>query len=287
MKRLRAGLAYSFYVVVLGAFFVYFLFPAEAVNRYIVARAAAVRPDVRLTIDDVAPVLPPGLKLQRVTIAQNNVELLRAPEVRLYPRWLSLLGNRPSLEYTAVAGLGKIRGAASVSGSETGRQIRMDADLQSVRMEKLGMLRPFADYRLEGAISGKIRYFKGRKQTADVRMTVSGVSVAPSRPVLGLRKLRFDNVRTEATLEERNLKVSRVTLTGEQINGELTGNVVLGRRLADSRLSLEGTLQLNLRGSGAQPSSRTGGSDGGELSLAGRVPVRIRGTLANPRVSLR
>jgi type II secretion system protein N len=286
MKKLRAGLAYCFYVFALGALFVYFLFPAEAVNRYIVARAAAVRPDVRLTIGDVAPVLPPGLKLQRVTVAQINGELLQAPEVRLYPRWLSLLGNHPSLAYTAVAGLGKISGAATVSASSTGRQIRMDADLESVRMEELGLMRPFADYRLEGAISGKIRYFRGKKQTADIRMTVSGVSVEPPRPVLGIRKLLFDNVRTEATLENRNLKVSRVTLTGQQITGELTGNVVLGRRLADSRLSLGGTLQLNLRGSGPQPSFQPDGSGGGELSLAGRIPVRIRGTLANPRILL-
>ena len=68
MKKLRTWFAYSFYIFVLGAFFVYILFPAEVVSRYIVARATAVYPDVRLTIGDVSPILPPGLKLQRVTI---------------------------------------------------------------------------------------------------------------------------------------------------------------------------------------------------------------------------
>lgn len=286
MKKLRAWLAYSFYVFVLGAIFVYILFPSEAVNRYIVTRVAAVSPDVQLSIGDVSPVLPPGLKLNRVTIALDNGSFLEAPVIRIYPRWLSLLGKKPSVAYSAVAGQGKIRGAATFSESPVDRRLHLEADLESVRMEQLGSLQPIADYGFEGTVSGNIRYASGKNPVADVRLTATDVALAPPRPVLGIRRLRFASVRTEVTLQRGNLEFSRVVLAGEQMNGELTGSVVLGQHLMDSTVSMGGTLQIDLRAPGSETDSRTG-SPGGGLSLAGRVPVRIQGTLANPRVSLR
>ncbi len=284
MKKFRAWLAYSFYILFLGAVFVYILFPAEAVSRYVVARFAAVSPDVRLSIEDVSPILPPGLKLHRVTIAHYSGDFVKASEIRLYPRWLSLLGKQPSAAFTAFAGLGKIRGSATLAGLPAGRQVQLDAHLAGVRMEELGMLQAVADYRLEGVVSGVIRYARGNSRTSDVQVTVADMSVTPPRPVLGIRKLHFENVRAEATLKNSNLKISSVSLSGEQVKGELTGNVVLGRRLMDSTVSLGGTLQLNLRAEGSGGRTKPGG---GEISLAGRVPVRIQGTLGNPRVSLR
>ena len=285
MKQLRSWLAYSFYVAVLGALFVYILFPAEAVSRYIVARVTAVDPEVRLAIGDVSPILPPGLKLKQVTVAHIDGDLLEVPEIRLYPRWFSLLGRQPSLAYTAVAGRGHVRGAATAAESSTGRQVRWDAELQGVRVEELGLPQPLAAYGLKGVVSGKIRYFRGKNRTAEIRMTVTDMTLAPPKPVLGIRQLQFENVRTEATLENRKLKLSRVTLTGQQINGELAGNVVLDRPLTDSTVSLGGMLQLNLRAQGSQTAPRPGDPD--DISLTGKVPVRIQGTLGNPTVSLR
>ncbi|KPJ77093.1 MAG: hypothetical protein AMJ54_09445 [Deltaproteobacteria bacterium SG8_13] len=287
MKKLRAWLAYSLYILVVGALFVYFLFPAEAVSRYIVARVAAVYPDVRISIGDVSPILPPGLKLHRVTIGQTDGDALKAPEVRLYPRWLSLLGKQPAVAYTAVAGQGKIRGTASVAEAASGRQIRLGADLQDVRLEQLEVAQAFADYRLEGSVSGAIACTLGTNRTADAQMNVTDMTVAPPRPVMGIRELHFENVRADATLVNRNVKIIRVALSGEQVSGELTGEVALGRRLKDSTVLLGGTLRLNLRAEGPDATSLPGNPGGGGISLAGRVPVRIEGTVGNPKVSLR
>ena len=287
MKKLRAWLAYSCYILVLGALFVYILFPSRAVNRYIVTRVAAVRPDVRLSIGDVSPVLPPGLKLHQVTVALSNGNALEVPFIRIYPRWLSLLGREPSVAFTALAGKGKIRGAVGLITSSADRQMRLEAELDGVRMEQLGVLQPVADYRIEGALSGKIFYRSGKQQTADVRISAADLAMTPRRPVLGIRQLRFDNVHTEATLRNRNLKLSRVILTGEQLNGELSGDVSIDRQLMDSTVSLGGTIQLNLKARESDAASRPVGSAVGGLSIAGRVPVRIQGSLRSPSVSLR
>lgn len=283
MIKFRAWLAYSFYVLALGTFFVYILFPAEAVGRYIVARVADVYPDVRLSIGDVSPILPPGLKLHRVTIGQGEGEPLNAPEIVLYPRWLSLLGKRPAVTYKALAGRGNIRGTAIVAESGDGRLIRLDADLEGVRMEQLGFAPVFGGYRFEGVLSGRIRYTGKKKRTADARMTATDMTVATSTPVLGVRKLRFESVRTEAVLEERKLTIKRMTLAGNQLSGVLSGDIAIGRQLEDSTVSLGGTLQLSLRANGSGSATRPGSG----VSLAGNVPVRISGTLGSPTVMLR
>lgn len=286
MKKLRAWLAYCLYALIVTAVCVYFLFPAEAVSRYIVGRAAAVSPDVQLSIGHVSPLLPPGLKLQRVTIAHYSGGLLEASVVRLYPRWLSLLGSQPSVAYSANAGRGVVRGTVAATGPSARRQVRIDADLDAVRLQELGALQPIADYNLEGAVSGRVRFSGGSRWRGDLRLTVTDLRLAPPRPVLGIDTLRFESVAAQATLENRNLKIHNVTLAGEQVSGELTGNLVFGRRLMDSTLSLTGTIRLNLRAESPGAGSRPGAPGGADMSLTGKVPVQIQGTLANPRVSL-
>ncbi len=287
MKKFRTWSAYSVYVLLLGAFFVYILFPAETVSRYIVARAAAVYPDVHLTIGDVSPILPPGLKLNPVVFEHYSGDALTAREIRLYPRWLSLLGKKPAAAFTVAAGQGTIRGTAAVTGTAAGRQFYLNADLEGVQIEQLDMPQALSGYRLQGAVSGKIRYSEGKKRTADVQLTVSDMTVAPPNPVMGIRQLHFENLRTEATMENRDLKLNRVVLAGKQVNGEISGVIVLARHLQDSNLSLGGTLQLNLKADGPGSAFNRDNPAGGGIALTGRVPVRIRGTLANPKVSLR
>lgn len=287
MKKLRTGLAYSVYVLVLGAVFVYSLFPAETVSRFIIARAAAVSPAVRLSIGDVSPLLPPGLRLHQVTIAHAGEGLLTASQVRLYPRWLSLAGERPRVAYTAIVGQGSIRGTATAAGSSAGRQLLLDADLNGVRLEQLPALQPLAAYGLEGLVSGSIRFAGGSRPTADLQITIDDMTVAPARPVLGIGKLRFGTVRTEATLANDRLEIARIDLEGNPISGVLSGSVAIGRRWLDSTLSLAGTLQLNLRGQTSQRGIRSSAPGAGGISLAGKVPVRIEGTLESPRVILR
>ena len=286
MKKFRTWSAYSVYVLLLGAFFVYILFPAEAVSRFIVARAAAVYPHVHLTIGDVSPILPPGLKLHPVVIEHYSGDVLTAREIRLYPRWLSLLGKQPTVAYTVAAGQGTIKGTAAVVGSAADRQIYLDADLEGVRMGQLDLPQALSGYHLQGAVSGKLHYSEGKRRTADLQLTVADMTVTPPRPVMGIRKLHFENLRTEATLENRDLKLHRVILAGQQVNGEISGEVVLARHLQNSDLSLGGTLQLNLKAGGPE-SALEKDNPGGGIALTGRVPVRIRGTLANPKVSLR
>lgn len=287
MKKLRTGLAYCVYVLVLGAVFVYFLFPAEAVSRFIIARVAEVSPAVRLSIGDVSPLLPPGLKLHQVTIAHTGGDLLNATQVRLYPRWLSLAGERPRVAYTAFTGQGSIRGVATAAGSSAGRKLLLDADVNGIRLEQLTALQPLAQYGLAGLVSGSIRFAGGSRPTADLKMTISDMTVAPPRPVLGIGKLRFGSVRTEAKLVNDRIKIARIDLDGKQITGVLSGSVVLGRRWLDSTLSLAGTLQLNFRAQTSQRDSMPSAPGAAGISLTGKIPVRIEGTLEYPRVLLR
>ena len=94
-------------------------------------------------------------------------------------------------------------------------------------------------------------------------------------------------MRTEAKLVNDRIEIARIDLDGKQITGELSGRVVLGRRWLDSTLSLAGTLQLNLRAKTSQRGSMPSAPGAAGISLAGKIPVRIEGTLENPRVLLR
>ena len=68
----KKTIGYIAYTVGITVFFLYYLFPSEAVKGYIAYNLQAVDPQMTVDIARVKPSFPPGLKLTTVRLARSG-----------------------------------------------------------------------------------------------------------------------------------------------------------------------------------------------------------------------
>ena len=288
MKKKYKWLLYGVYSVCVAAFFLYYLFPSETVKRYIIARINMSNPEVRVSIKDVAPILPPGLKLHSVRLGSRSEDLMDAEEVVLVPNLMSLFSDSPSYRFFIKAFGGSIEGRAQMANQTTPRgRIEIDANIADIRLEMAQIVRAYSGNRLEGICSGTIHYKKtpGQERALNTRLVGAAVSVRLKTPVFGMDALAFDNVEVEASLRNRTLKIKRLVVNGDQFDGNFSGSGVIRDNLSDSPINLNGKLSPQaafVQGSGVKTSAAL---LGGSSNAEGQIPVRITGPLGNVRLS--
>ncbi len=82
------------YIIVVTALFIYYLFPSDAVKRYIAFNLNHANPELSITIGNIKPVFPPGLRLYNVSLYHLNQLLLEAKQIKITPGLLSLFGAK-------------------------------------------------------------------------------------------------------------------------------------------------------------------------------------------------
>ena len=60
MKNAGKWLLCSIYIIVITALFIYYLFPSDAVKKYIAFNLNRANPELNITIDNIKPVFPSG-----------------------------------------------------------------------------------------------------------------------------------------------------------------------------------------------------------------------------------
>ena len=104
------------------------------------------------------------------------------------------------------------------------------------------------------------------------------MAIALAVPFFTLEKIKFDKVQAEAALQNQRLKISRVMLTGDQIEGNLSGYASIANDVRNTVVNLSGTImpqQKFVESSGFQipPSFMD------SLKTDGGLPVRISGPI--------
>ena len=116
-----------------------------------------------------------------------------------------------------------------------------------------------------------------------VNFEISQLTIEPATPFFTLKIISFATVEAEADLQNQQLKISRVTLTGDQIQGNLSGYASIGNDTRLTTVNLSGTVmpQTNfMQRSGFQiPPSLLE-----DLKTGGGIPVRISGPLDDLRL---
>jgi type II secretion system protein N len=289
MKKFYKWLLYGVYALGVATFFLYYLFPSEAVKRYIITRMNMLNPELRVAIADITPILSPGLKLHSVQLGSRSGNMMDAEEVVLIPNILSLFSDRPSYRFSINAFGGSIEGQAFFESQKPREQIEIDANIADIRLEMVRILQHYSGNRLNGICSGNIQYKKGPGQGRDMttRLSATDVSLALKTPVFGMESLTFDNVETEAVLRNRNLKIKHLVVHGNQFDGSFSGSAVIRQELNESPLNLNGMITPQaefMQGTGVKIS---GSPVGGDSTGDGQIPVRISGPLDNVSLSFK
>ena len=276
---------YSIYTVALATFFVYYLFPTERLTTFIVMQIGRIDPALQVTAANAGLTLPPGVRLQRVQVDHGNAPLLFADDLAILPHLWTLLSDRKLYSFRMKTYEGDVNGKAEIDASE---QVTIDAVVAGLRLSEIPLLKRLSANHIEGILDGKLAYSAagGRPEALTINLDISNMAITLGTPLFTLDQVRFDNVHADAVLRNQRLEITRVALTGEQIEGSLSGSASMNTDLMRSIVNLKGTVmpqQQFLENSGFQVS----GSNLVGLKAGGGFPIRISGPLGDLQLATR
>ena len=276
---------YSVYAVALAIFFVYYLFPTERLKTFIVMQIGRVNPALRVTVAKAGLMLPPGVRLQRVRVDHDNDPLLFANDLAIVPHLKTLLSDRKLYSFRMKTYEGTITGTAEIDDSG---QVTIDAVVAGLKLSDIPFLKRLSANHIEGILDGKFAYVaaSGKPEALDINLDINNMAVTLGTPLFTLDRVRFDKVHADAVLRNRLLEITRVALTGDQIEGNLAGSASLNTDLMHSIVNMNGTVMPQkqfLENSGFQVS----GSILAGLKAGGGIPIRISGPLGDLQLATR
>jgi len=235
---------YSIYIVVATLVFSYYLFPADAVKRYIIFNIDRASLDINVTIDQINPVFPPGLKLQTIRFDHISGLFLRAEQVNIFPKILSLFGPKTTFLFKGSAYKGSSEGRIDITKKKSAHQVTINAKLSGMQLKDISAIKTLTGREIKGLLEGSITLSNKKSGgTGNARLVVSDGNVELLMPVLNLETVAFSTLAANVSLDDRQFKIKQCTVKGDQIDARLSGSVVLKDPLGKSIVNLTGTLK--------------------------------------------
>jgi type II secretion system protein N len=265
---LGRSIGYGVFALIVLAAVIYLRLPADFLERFIVSTITESRPDLLVTVTDVKPQFPPGVRLDHLVIrfldlGSASVEFERISAAAAISQ---LLLGRLAFSLEARAYGGDIRGKVSFADrfSSSG-PLRADMTFSEVSVGRCSYLKALSGRQIDGTLSGTLLY-DGRVEDAvngrgRLEIRLRDGSIRFLSPVFGLERLDFSRANGEAALENRTLAIRNLQFAGRDFQGTLSGQVFLDKDFRKSRLDMKGTLMLSGSNTGPQAVSLTGPVD--------------------------
>jgi type II secretion system protein N len=265
----RAIIGYVLIGIVMLGLFLYLRFPGQSVTDYVKAAAAARYPQLMLSIEGTQPTFPPGMAFENVTVSPGGrpEATLQTSSLRIRPGGLSLLAGRLTLLMAAEGYGGVAKGRIDFSRlfSLQG-PLTAGVTLQDIRIEKCTWLREALAHPMTGTLKGALS-FNGTAEalkngTGSIDFTVTNGSYQLLESFLGIEKIDFSKVEGKASVRNGALKITQLTLTGEKLRCSLKGDIILAEDFQDSRIDMNGTIEILMKDSSRRVTLTIGGTIG-------------------------
>lgn len=250
ISKRRNVLGYILYALILTMALLYFRFPSDAVEDYFRAQGVSANPPLALSVDRIGPLIPYGLKFvkTRVSLLDSPDSLiLKADRLSLRPSLLSLLGGKPDYSFHCAAYKGDTSGSIRLWQEETARSIDTEIELTNVDLGEYAYLRELIGRSVKGTLSGTIVYNGQYRPILDgsgeANLSLSEGTVELAEPFLTLKSIDFNELEIDMVLNKQKIDVGRLEFKGKQLQGTLSGTITLRKALAESVLSLSGTIE--------------------------------------------
>jgi type II secretion system protein N len=243
MKLTKKTLSYSAYIFGITVFFLYTLFPSDAVRDYVIYEITRGNPDVRVTIDRVSPVLPPGIKLHEVGIAHRNRAIVDLDNVKITPGLLSLFSSTKTARFHGRVHGGTVNGWARVDSRENQQAEKIEGTLSGVQVQGIPALKHLGAYKISGNLGGDFtidgtgphRAMTGNLILADCRIDFD-------QPLIGQSSLKFNSINADLILNKGRLVIKKFSARGKQLNADISGTIALNRGGRGNALNLKGSV---------------------------------------------
>lgn len=236
MKNAGKWLFYSTYIMAVAVFFIYYLFPSDAVKKQIAFYLNRANPGLDIMIDNIKPVFPPGLKLYNVSLYHIDNLLIEAERINITYGFLSLFRPETTLFFKSGAYEGILKGRADITADE----LTINADLSDIMTQNIPVLQNLFNRTISGILSGKITYSGNKKfaGTANAKLNLSDCEVEVLTPLFNLKSFTFDSAETNVVMDNRKLQIKQCVVKGHQVDGNISGFIAIEDPVNKSVLNL-------------------------------------------------
>jgi type II secretion system protein N len=289
MGSFKTTFAYLSFALLAVLVFLYLLFPAEAVKAVMDNRLAAIDPALTITAEAIRPTLPPAVNFSGVDLKRNDIKMIHLDHVWLTPALSTLLKAQKRFACKATLADGTVEGLFFAEGNGPPGRVRMEADLSSIRLEKIEALKSLSRFTLAGPLSGRLTNDGAGAPAGQANglFTVPGLRITLKTPVFGIAELAMDQTEADFSINGQTLRLKALTFDGPLMEGRINGRIEIENPFGRSRLSLNGNVkprpELFAR---LQDTLPQGIINPRTLENRG-LNFRVFGTIDNPDVSMR
>ncbi len=236
MKNAGKWLLYSTYIMAVAVFFIYYLFPSDAVKKQIEFHLNRANPKLNIMVDNIRPAFPIGLKLYNVSLYHLYDLLIEAEQINITYGFLSFFRPKTTLFFKSGAYEGILKGRADI----TADKLMINADLSGIMTKDISVLQDLFNRKISGMLSGKITYSGNRKfaGTANAKLNLSDCEVEVLTPLFNLESFTFDSVEANAVMDNRKFQIKQCVVRGRQIDGNISGFIDIEDPVNKSVLNL-------------------------------------------------
>jgi len=289
MKRSGKILLYSLYTIAAICVFLYLLFPSDTASELVMAQLAKMNKDIQVDIKETNPVFPPGLKFQPLDISYSSIPVLRMDQLKIMPSLFSMLGAQKEVAFKGILGTGEMKGRAEIMMENQRPQTILNINLTKVPVNVFEVLDLLPGYQVMGDVTSYINYdsTKGAGGTANIKLGITPAKIVFNQALMGLEQLDFSEIDSEITVTPRMIQIKRCEMTGNQIDGKVSGSIIFRRPFTNSRLTLSCTIKPQPGFLDEQKNTIIGGFLGTASAQKRGIVLRISGTVGRPKYVVR
>lgn len=288
MKKYKISICYIAYTLVAIGCFLYFLFPSQTFKGVVSTYLLKILPGYQIQFDRLQPVLPLGLGFDTVSVLQNDHKLAQIDRLNVTPRITSLLSSRKTINYRGKAYQGFLRGHMDVTTFDKGTQTDVFLKLADIQLSDIAYLQEKLGRKVSGFLNADVDLIdnNGPKRSLKGKLDLADVRIELSNPIINIQEVVLNLVEAEFNVNKQVFSLKRLEAMGGQVEGSLTGTVMLLKPLGKSRINLRGSFipqEVLLAGiKDIIPGNLFKQQMGGK-----GMPIRIYGTIEKPKFSFR
>jgi len=288
----RKWVGYTVYCIFLTAGFLYLLFPSDAVRDYLQVKARNLNPPLMVSIDRIKPWPLCSLKFGHTEISfldKPNRKLFRADSLLLRPGAGSFIRGDHRWCFRCVAYGGRIKGCTNFDNSDMAGRLKAEIEFDTIRIGTYELLKDLTGRYVDGTLTGTISYSGQRERllsgAGEANLKFVNGRIELLSPVLTLESIEYNEIAINMALKRGTVNLIRLQLEGPLLKGTLSGSIRLKEQLAKSSLDLKGTIEpfaaFFKKAEGTQSTLKYFR----KMLRKGALSFRIRGTLAQPKIS--
>jgi len=288
MKTFKKWSFYIAYTLVAMGFFFYILFPSETIKGAVSNYLLKTMPGYQIQIHDLQPVLPLGVGFDSVTVLRSDNLWAQIDRLNVNPRLLTLLSPRKSIHFRGKAYQGTLRGHIDTNETDKSNQTDIFLALTGIQLADITQLQERLGRKLSGSLDGDIelmdhhgpgRSIKGELDLTDVRFELSN-------PIINIQEVALNIVEAEFNVNKQVFSLKRLEAKGGQVEGSLTGTVMIRKPMGKSRINLRGSFFPQEVLLASFQDILPGNLFKQQMGDKG-MPIRIYGTIEKPKFSFR